>query len=137
MRNYDPRSKIFNKDGSRRTDENGDLIKTPAERQIPISAEERKQCTFQNVVIVCTVGESCSWGRKHDGYVYLPNAAALEKFRAYIQARKTRESYTFIETTLLLPISEQGLAELVDSIKKNSERPWNWSDTDYAVAPWH
>ena len=129
MRNYDPRSKLFNSDGTRRTDKNGNLIKIPAEKTM--TSDDRKQYTVQNVVIIATVYESSSWGgQKFDGYVYLPNEQALQRFKDHVQKTKSPEEYNFITDVQLRSITDEGLTAMIDSIKEDAERPWLWSDTD-------
>lgn len=137
MHNYDPRSKLYNKDGSRRVDQHGDIIKTPAERKAAISAAERKAFTVPNSVIVCEIMESSSFsGQKFDGYAYLPNAESLTKFRQHIKSCGSRDEYSFIHRTMLMTITDQGLRVLIDAIKANEGRPWLWCDADYCVATW-
>ncbi|QYW03958.1 hypothetical protein pEaSNUABM46_00315 [Erwinia phage pEa_SNUABM_46] len=86
------------------------------------------------VVIVCVMQESDSFmGQKFDGYVYLLNPEHKEMFERHLQAHKSRENYSRIISHANHYITSTGFDALHAAIRKDANRPWLWSDTDYTI----
>lgn len=127
MKTYDPRSKLI------RTNKSGQAL-------VDVAVGEDTQTvafTVPNVVIVAAVGESSSWsGQKFDGYAYLPNAEALNAFRAHLEKTKTYEEYSFIVDVSLKAITSEGLEVMRSKLTECPDRPWLWVNTDFSCKLW-
>ena len=96
-----------------------------------------KQQLVPNVAIVLTMNERRSFlGPKEDGFVYLPNKEALQKFEAHILRHRSREEYSEIEHRELHALSADGVLALSHAMQSDSDCPWLWTKTDFRIKLW-
>ena len=96
-----------------------------------------KLTLVQNVAIVLTMNERRSFlGPKEDGFVYLADKEALDKFEAHILRHRSREEYSEIDGRELRVLTDEGVLALSHEIKTDPDRPWLWTKTDFRMKLW-
>lgn len=97
----------------------------------------RKQYLMNNVAICLVMSEQRQFlGPKSDGFVYLPNKEALDKFQAHISAHRSYESYARIDEYKLVALDDEGIVALAEAIDDSKDRPWLWTEIDHELKLW-
>lgn len=97
----------------------------------------RKQYLMNNVAICLVMSEQRQFlGPKSDGFVYLPNKEALDKFHAHISAHRSYDSYAQIDECKLVALDDAGIVALAEAIDDAQDRPWLWTETDHELKLW-